>query len=136
MAFKLAGSFGFKAAIEAASPTLLEPVMNLHVAVPDHCVGDVMGDLSSRRGRVGSGEAQGTSQVIAAQVPMSELLEYASALTSITGGQGEFHMEFSHYDEAPAHVRERVIAEAQARKNECSGDRTHRGPPPTLYRLF
>jgi elongation factor G len=120
MAFKLAGSFGFKAGIEAASPTLLEPVMNLHVAVPDHCVGDVMGDLSSRRGRVGSGEAQGTSQVIAAQVPMSELLEYASALTSITGGQGEFHMEFSHYDEAPAHVREKVIAEAQARKNEAS----------------
>jgi elongation factor G len=120
MAFKLAGSFGFKAGIEAASPTLLEPVMNLHVSVPDHCVGDVMGDLSSRRGRVGSGEAQGTSQVITAQVPMSELLEYASALTSITGGQGEFHMEFSHYDEAPAHVREKVIAEAQARKNETS----------------
>jgi elongation factor G len=120
MAFKLAGSFGFKAGIEAAAPTLLEPVMNLHVSVPDHCVGDVMGDLSSRRGRVGSGEAQGTSQVIAAQVPMSELLEYASALTSITGGQGEFHMEFSHYDEAPAHVREKVIAEAAARKNEAS----------------
>jgi elongation factor G len=120
MAFKLAGSFGFKAGIEAAAPTLLEPVMNLHVSVPDHCVGDVMGDLSSRRGRVGSGEAQGTSQVISAQVPMSELLEYASALTSITGGQGEFHMEFSHYDEAPAHVREKVIAEAQARKNESS----------------
>jgi elongation factor G len=120
MAFKLAGSFGFKAGIEAASPTLLEPVMNLHVSVPDHCVGDVMGDLSSRRGRVGSGEAQGTSQVISAQVPMSELLEYASALTSITGGQGEFHMEFSHYDEAPAHVREKVIAEAQARKNASS----------------
>ena len=94
--------------------------MNLHVSVPDHCVGDVMGDLSSRRGRVGSGEAQGTSQVIAAQVPMSELLEYASALTSITGGQGEFHMEFSHYDEVPAHVREKAIAEAQARKNEAS----------------
>ncbi len=120
MAFKLAGSFGFKAAIEAAAPTLLEPIMNLHVSVPDHCVGDVMGDLSSRRGRVGSGEAQGTSQRIDAQVPMSELLEYASALTSITGGQGEFHMEFSHYDEAPAHVREKVIAEAHAKKNGAS----------------
>jgi elongation factor G len=120
MAFKLAGSFGFKAAIEAASPTLLEPVMNLHVSVPDQHVGDMMGDLSSRRGRVGSGEAKGTSQLIEAQVPMSELLEYASALTSITGGQGEFHMEFSHYDEAPAHVREKVIAEAQAKKSEES----------------
>jgi elongation factor G len=78
-----------------------------------------MGDLSSRRGRVGSGGAEGTSQRIEAQVPMSELLEYASALTSITGGQGEFHMEFSHYDEAPAHVREKVIAESQ-KKNGAS----------------
>jgi elongation factor G len=120
MAFKLAGSFGFKAAIEAASPTLLEPVMNLHVSVPDQHVGDVMGDLSSRRGRVGSGEAKGSSQLIEAQVPMSELLEYASALTSITGGQGEFHMEFSHYDEAPAHVREKIVAAAKVSKTEES----------------
>jgi elongation factor G len=118
MAFKLAGSFGFKSAIEAASPTLLEPVMHLQVSIPDQFVGDVMGDLSSRRGRVGSGEAKGSSQVIDAHVPMSELLEYASALTSITGGQGEFHMEFSHYDEAPAQVRDKVIAEAQAEKGQ------------------
>jgi len=118
MAFKLAGSFGFKAALEAASPTLLEPVMDVHVSVPDQHVGDVMGDLSSRRGRVGSGEAQGASQVIEAQVPMSEMLEYASALTSITGGQGEFHMEFSHYDEAPANVRDRVIAASRAGQSE------------------
>ena len=114
MAFKLAGSFGFKSAIEQASPTLLEPIMDVHVAIPDQYVGDVMGDLSSRRGRVGTGEAQGAAQVIQAQVPMSEMLEYASALTSITGGQGEFHMEFSHYDEAPAQVREKVVAEAAA----------------------
>ena len=118
MAFKLAGSFGFKAALEQAGPTLLEPIMDLHVAVPAQFVGDVMGDLSSRRGRVGSSEAKGASQVIQAQVPMSEMLEYASALTSITGGQGEFHMEFHHYDEAPSHVRERVIAEAQASKTQ------------------
>jgi len=114
MAFKLAASFGFKSAMEQASPTLLEPIMDVHVAVPDQYVGDVMGDLSSRRGRVGTGEAQGSAQVIQAQVPMSEMLEYASALTSITGGQGEFHMEFSHYDEAPAQVREKVVAEAAA----------------------
>jgi elongation factor G len=80
----------------------------------------VMGDLSSRRGRVGSGEAVGTSQVISAQVPMSELLEYASALTSITGGQGEFHMEFSHYAEAPPNVRDKVVAEAGAAKAAAS----------------
>ncbi len=120
MAFKLAGSFGFKAALEAASPTLLEPVMDVHVSVPDAHVGDVMGDLSSRRGRVGSGSAVGATQRIEAQVPMSEMLEYASALTSITGGQGEFHMEFSHYDEAPANVREKVIAEARTSNEKDS----------------
>ena len=116
MAFKLAGSFGFKAALEQAGPTLLEPVMDLHVAVPAQFVGDVMGDLSSRRGTRRLERGTGRAQVISAQVPMSEMLEYASALTSITGGQGEFHMEFHHYDEAPSHVRERVIAEAQAAK--------------------
>jgi len=112
MAFKLAGSFGFKAALEKAKPTLLEPVMNLEVTVPDDSVGDVMGDLSSRRGRVQSSEARGNATVIQATVPMSEILEYQSALTSITGGQGAFHMEFSHYDEAPAPVRDKVVAEA------------------------
>jgi elongation factor G len=120
MAFKLAGSFGFKAAIEKASPILLEPIMDVHVSVPDQFVGDIMGDLSSRRGRVGSGEAQGTTQQIEAKVPMSEMLEWASTLTSLTGGQGEFHMEFSHYDEAPQQVRDKVVAEAAAAKSEDS----------------
>jgi len=114
MAFKLAGSFGFKAAVEKAHPTLLEPVMKVEVVVPSDHVGDILGDLSSRRGRVQSSEGRGTAQVIQAQVPMAEMLEYASTLTSLTGGQGEFHMEFSHYDEAPAPVREKVIAEASA----------------------
>ncbi len=79
-----------------------------------------MGDISSRRGRVQSSEARGSTQVIQAQVPMSEMLEYASTLTSMTGGQGEFHMEFSHYDEVPAHVREKIIAEARAANAEAS----------------
>jgi elongation factor G len=114
MAFKLAGSFGFKAAVEQAHPTLLEPVMRVEVVVPSEFVGDILGDVSSRRGRVQSSESRGTGQVIQAQVPMAEMLEYASALTSMTGGQGEFHMEFSHYDEAPAQVRDKVIAEANA----------------------
>jgi elongation factor G len=114
MAFKLAGSFGFKAAVEKARPTLLEPIMNVEVTVPDDFVGDIMGDVSSRRGRVQSSEARGSSQVIKAQVPMAEMLEYASALTSMTGGKGAFHMEFFHYEEVPAQVRERIIAEAKA----------------------
>jgi elongation factor G len=73
-----------------------------------------MGDLSSRRGRVQASEGSGTHHVIRAQVPMAEMLEYASVLTSMTGGKGDFHMEFSHYDEVPAHQREKVIAEAKA----------------------
>ena len=92
--------------------------MNLEVTIPDDSVGDVMGDLSSRRGRVQSSEARGNATVIQATVPMSEILEYQSALTSITGGQGVFHMEFSHYDEAPAQVRDKVVAEA-AKESEA-----------------
>ena len=120
MAFKLAGSFGFKAAIAQAKPTLLEPIMNAEIAVPDQYVGDIMGDVSSRRGRVQSSEARGSSQVIKAEVPMAEMLEYASSLTSLTGGKGAFQMEFSHYDEVPSHVQEKIIAEAKARKAEES----------------
>jgi len=121
MAFKLAGSFGFKTALEAARPTLLEPIMTIEVTAPDEAVGDVMGDLSSRRGRVQSSEARGNATVIAATVPMAEILEYQSVLTSITGGQGAFQMEFAHYDEAPAQVREKVVAEAaKEREGEAS----------------
>jgi elongation factor G len=120
MAFKLAGSFGFKSAIEQGKPTILEPVMDVEVSIPDQFVGDVMGDISGRRGRVQSSDARGGAQIINAQVPMSEMLEYASTLTSITGGQGEFNIEFSHYEEAPAHVQEKIIAEANAAKAEES----------------
>jgi elongation factor G len=114
MAFKIAGSLGFKAAVEKARPTLLEPIMNAEISVPSESVGDVMGDISGRRGRVQSSEGRGPGQVIKAQVPMAEMLEYASALTSLTGGKGAFHMEFSHYEEVPAHLREKIVAEAQA----------------------
>ena len=120
MAFKLAGAYGFKTAVEQAKPTLLEPIMDVEVSAPDHHVGDVMGDISQRRGRVQATEAQGAAQVIRAQVPMSEMLEYSSTLTSMTGGKGSFHMSFSHYDEVPAAVRDRVIAEARAKQAEAS----------------
>jgi elongation factor G len=120
MAFKLAGSFGFKTAVEQARPVLLEPIMNVEVSAPTEFVGDIMGDVSSRRGRVQSSEAQGMTQIIRAQVPMSEMLEYASQLTSMTGGQGEFHMAFSHYDEAPANVRDKIVAETSAARAAAS----------------
>ena len=86
--------------------------MDVEVSIPDQFVGDIMGDISSRRGRVQSSESRGSVHVIQAQVPMAEMLEYASSLTSVTGGQGEFHMEFSHYAEAPSHVKEKIVAEA------------------------
>jgi elongation factor G len=114
MAFKLAGSFGFKAAVEQARPTLLEPIMKAEITVPDDHLGDVMGDISSRRGRVQGTESRGHAQVVKAEVPMAEMLEYANALTSLTGGKGAFHMEFSHYDEVPAFARDKIIAEAKA----------------------
>jgi elongation factor G len=120
MAFKLAGSFGFKNAVEQAKPTLLEPIMNVETSAPADYVGDIMGDVSSRRGRVQASQAQGSSAVVQAQVPMAEMLEYASSLTSMTGGQGEFTMEFSHYEETPAQVREKIIAEANATKADAS----------------
>jgi elongation factor G len=90
--------------------------MHVEVTTPDDHVGDVMGDISSRRGRVQSSESKGGNTVIAAQVPMAAMLEYASVLTSMTAGQGAFEMHFSHYDPAPAHVQEKVIAEAAAKK--------------------
>ena len=120
MAFKLAGSFGFKAAVEQARPTLLEPVMHVEVSVPDDQLGDVMGDLSSRRGKVQGTEARGGGQVVQAEVPMAEMLEYASALTSLTGGKGVFHMQLSHYAEVPVAEREKIVAAAKA--PEAKGD--------------
>ncbi len=116
MAFKIAGSLGFKNAVEKAKPVLLEPMMNMDVTVPDECLGDVIGDLNSRRGKVLGMETKGHTQVIKSRVPMAEVLKYAPDLRSITSGRGEFQMEFSHYEEVPPQLAERVIKEAKARK--------------------
>lgn len=117
MAFKIAGSLGFKSAVEKAKPVLLEPIMNMEVTVPDDCMGDVIGDLNSRRGKVLGMDTKGHNQVIKCKVPMAEVLKYAPDLRSITSGRGEFHMEFSHYEEVPAHLAEKVIKEAKARQS-------------------
>lgn len=114
MAFKIAGSLGFKKAVTEANPVLLEPVMNLEVIVPDDCMGDIIGDLNARRGRVLGVIPQGNQyQSIKAQAPMSEVLQYASGLRSMTGGRGDFTMEFSHYEEVPGHLTEKIIAESK-----------------------
>jgi elongation factor G len=114
MAFKIAGSLAFKKGVREAKPILLEPVMNVEVQGPEEFAGDLMGDLNSRRGRVQGMEVRGHTTVIKAQVPLAEMLSYASDLTSKTGARGSYTMEFSHYDEVPAHLADKVIANAKA----------------------
>jgi elongation factor G len=114
MAFKIAGSMAFKKAMENASPVLLEPIMTVTVAVPEASVGDVIGDLNGRRGRPLGMEPKGSMTEIKAEVPMAEMLSYAPDLRSITGGQGDYTMELARYEEVPAHLAQKVIAEASA----------------------
>ncbi|THB72107.1 MAG: elongation factor G [Desulfovibrio sp.] len=113
MAFKVAGSLAFKKAMEKCKPILLEPIVLLTVSVPDENMGDVIGDLSSRRGKVLGSDSQSGVTEIKAHVPMNEVLRYAPDLRSMTGGQGTFTMVFDHYEEAPPPVTEAVIAESQ-----------------------
>ncbi|QEM67876.1 elongation factor G [Geobacter sp. FeAm09] len=118
MAFKVAGSMAFKKAMELCKPVLLEPIVNLKVTVPDESMGDVIGDLNSRRGKVVGVEPKANSQIIRAIVPMSEVLAYSNDLKSMTSDRGLFSMEFSHYEELPTHLSQKVIAETQAVKKE------------------
>ncbi len=113
MAFKIAARMCLKKAMQEANPILLEPIMKMEITVPEEVMGDVMGDLNGRRGKVMGMDAEGKYQVIKAQVPMSEVLRYALDLNSITGGRGTFTMEHSHYEELPTQLAEKVIAAAQ-----------------------
>jgi elongation factor G len=112
MAFKIAGSMAFKQAMEGASPVLREPIMTVAVSVPEDSVGDVIGDLNGRRGRPLGMEPKGSMTEVKAEVPMAEVLSYAPDLRSITGGQGDYSMEFARYEEVPAHLAQKVIATA------------------------
>jgi elongation factor G len=116
MAFKMAGSMAFKQAAEQAQAALLEPIMQVAVSVPESHVGDVIGDLNSRRGRPLGMEPKGSMTEVKAEVPMSEMLSYAPDLRSITGGQGDYTMEFARYEEVPAHLAQKVIAAATEEK--------------------
>jgi elongation factor G len=117
MAFKIAGSMAFKEAYTKAQPTLLEPIMELEVTVPDEAVGAVNGDLNARRGRLLGMEPLGGMTTIKAEVPLAELLTYAQSLTSMTGGRGEYSMHFLRYEEVPAHVAQKVIEEARRERD-------------------
>ena len=118
LAFKLAGALAYKEAMAQARPTLLEPVMNVEITAPNEYVGDLMGDLSSRRGKVEGMDASEDDTVIRAQVPMAELLTYGAQLRSITQGRGSFHLEFSHYAEVPHALQEKIIAQSKAGRAE------------------
>ncbi|MGH2984374.1 MAG: elongation factor G, partial [Solirubrobacterales bacterium] len=113
-AFKVAGSMAFKQAMEDADPVLLEPIMLLTVSVPEDVVGDVVGDLNSRRGRPLGMEAKGSATEIKAEVPMAEVLDYAPDLRAITGGRGDYTMEFARHEEIPAHLAQQVISQARS----------------------
>jgi len=116
MAFKIAGSMAFRSAYEKAQPTLLEPIMELEVTVPDDSVGAINGDLNSRRGRLLGMEPKGGMTTIKAEVPMAEVLTYNQALTSLTGGRGDYHMQFLRYEEVPAHIAQKLIEAAKKEK--------------------
>ena len=110
MAFKIAGAMAFKEAMEAADPVLLEPIVRMTVSCPEDVVGDVIGDLNSRRGHPLGMEPKGAVTEVKAEVPMAEVLDYAPDLRSISGGRAEFELELDHYEEVPAHLAGRVVA--------------------------
>jgi elongation factor G len=112
--FRAAGRKAFRAAMEKVKPSLLEPVMDVEIAAPQEYAGDIMGDLNSRRGRVQGMETSGKQQVIKAQVPMAEMLNYQSTLNSITAARGSFHMQFSHYDPVPGQLATKIVEQSRA----------------------
>ncbi|MDZ4339979.1 MAG: elongation factor G, partial [candidate division NC10 bacterium] len=118
MAFKIAGSMALKKAVQQATPVLLEPVMAAEVVAPDDAIGDVIGDLNSRRGRVMGVVGKTKSQAIKASVPLAEMLEYATTLRSLTADRGDYTMEFSHFEEVPAHIQEKLVAAAKKEEEE------------------
>lgn len=120
MAFKIASSMGFKKAFIDASPVLLEPIYEIEVKVPEDYMGDVMGDISSRRGKILGMDADGRFQVIKAKVPLAELHKYSTVLRSMTQGQGMFHQKFSHYEDVPGDQAQKIIDQAKKEKEEAS----------------
>jgi len=118
IAFKIAGSLAFKNACEKADVTLLEPIMNAEVIVPEEYIGDVLGDLNSRRGKIVGTEVSGRFQKIRAQVPEAEMFGYSASLRSITQGRGTFTQDYSHYEEVPKELQEKIKALPEHKKSD------------------
>ncbi len=124
MAFKIAGSMGFKKGMPDCRPVLLEPVMIMDIVVPSEFVGDIMGDLNSKRGKIMGIDADVDNQNIRAQVPMAEVLNYSADINSMTSGRGVFSMEFDHYDDVPEHLKAKIIENAQRQRDELSKEKS------------
>ncbi len=120
LSFKTAGWLAFKDGMGRARPTLLEPIMNVEIYAPGDNAGDLMGDLNGRRGRISGMEARGSTTVIKAQVPMSEMLTYEQHLTSVTGGRGSYHMDYSHYDEVPSQLQTKIVATSKSERGQVA----------------
>ncbi|MBN1470992.1 MAG: elongation factor G [Syntrophaceae bacterium] len=118
MAFKIAGSMAFQKGVMECQPILLEPIVNIEIEIPDEYMGDVIGDLNSRRGRVQGMDAKGSNQIIKGQVPLAEILKYAPDLRSMTSGRGNFTFTHSHFEEVPAFIAEKIIAAHKKEKEE------------------
>ena len=115
MAFKIAGSMAFQAGCKKSNPVLLEPIMAVEVVTPEDFMGDVIGNLSSRRGRISGMDKRGTGQAIRALVPLSEMFGYATALRSLSQGRANYTMQFSHYEEVPKSVAEKLLEANQSK---------------------
>ena len=118
VAFQIAGRHAFREAIQSARPCMLEPITQIEVSVPEEFMGAVMGDLSSRRGKILGMDAEGAFQVVRAEVPQMELYHYSTNLSSLTGGRGLHAEEFSHYEYMPHELEKKVIAQSQAKDEE------------------
>ena len=123
MAFKIAASMGFKEACRRAKPTLLEPVMDVEVVTPEEYMGAIVGDLNSRRGRIVSMEARGTSQVIRANVPLGQMFGYATEMRSMTQGRATYTMQFARYEEVPTAIAEEIMAKVAGKPAARAGSR-------------
>ncbi len=119
IAFKLAAHKAFKAGVPQAGAVLIEPIMNVAITIPEQFMGDVMGDMNTKRGRVLGMDQKGTWSVVNAQAPLAEIQRYATDLRSMTQGRGYFTMEFSHYDTVPSHIAQQIIEKA---KKERAGE--------------
>jgi len=122
-AFKMAGSIAFRKVFLNCKPVILEPIEDLEVRVPEEVMGDVMGDISSKRGKIMGMEADGKFQIIRAKVPLAELYLYSSVLRSLSGGRGLHRSSFSHYEEVPGDIQQKLTAVYEARRAEGSLER-------------